>query len=220
MRFVDRAAGAAGIPVALYLMFLPGCVCDLWIPKKGPDIEPGDASDVVAQYFVANSESGRVGAYLGLIAVFLMVAFFSRLHGALRDATPRASWLPIAVLSGGVLMAVVAIVEVGLAFAASELDNYGGETQVVRFFVLWGWNSANLLTPPFGLALVGTTLVAFSTRAFSDWCRWGSAALLVLLLLISAVLRAPGLAVAPGMLWLVLTSFMLVTHRSAVRPDP
>jgi len=29
MRFVDRAAGAAGIPVALYLMFLPGCVCDL-----------------------------------------------------------------------------------------------------------------------------------------------------------------------------------------------
>ncbi len=214
MSLIDRAGGLAGIGAAIYILFLPGCICNLWVPRAEVDVGPEDSSALVAKTFGDNQESVRVGAYLGLIAVFLLIMFFSRLYGALRDASGPSSWLPIMALAGGILMAGVLLVEIGLGFASSELSSYGEETQVVRFFVLWGWNSANLFAPPFAIALVSTTLVALSAKAFPQWYRWASAALLVLLLLSSAVLRAPGLALAPGMLWMFLTSFVL-----ALRPN-
>jgi hypothetical protein len=206
---IDRAGGLAGLGPAIYILFLPGCICDLWMPTTGMDVEPEDSSALVAKAFAANGESVRVGAYLGLIAVFLLVMFFSRLHGALRDASGPNSWLPNMALAGGILMAGVLLIEIGLGFASSELSSYGEETQVVRFFVLWSWNSANLFAPPFAIALVSTTLVALSARAFPQWYRWASAALLALLLMTSGVLRAPGLALVPGMLWMFLTSLVL-----------
>ncbi len=209
MSLIDRAGGLAGFGAAIYILFLPGCICDLWIPTIGMDVEPEDSSALMAKAFAANGESVRLSAYFGLIAVFLLVMFFSRLYGALRDASGLSSWLPTMALAGGVLMAGVLLVEIGLGFASSELSSYGEETQVVKFFVLWGWNSANLFAPPFAMALASTTLVALSAKAFPQWYRWASAALLVLLLLTSGVLRAPGLAIVPGMLWMFLTSFVL-----------
>jgi hypothetical protein len=209
MSLTDRAGGLAGLGPAIYILFLPGCICDLWIPTIGMEVGPEDSSALVAKAFAANGESVRVGAYLGLIAVFLLVMFFARLYGALRDASGPSSWLPNMALAGGILMAGVLLIEIGLGFASSELSSYGEETQVVRFFILWSWNSANLFAPPFAIALVSTTLVVLSALAFPQWYRWASVALLVLLLVASGVLRAPGLALVPGMLWLFLTSFVL-----------
>lgn len=214
MSLIDRAGGLAGIGAAIYIFFLPGCICNLWVPRAEVDVGPEDSSALMAKAFTANQDSDRLHAYFGLIAVFLLIMFFSRLYGALRDASGPSSWLPTMALAGGVLMAGVLLVEIGLGFASSELSSYGEETQVLKFFVLWGWNSANLFAPPFAIALVSTTLVAFSAKAFPQWYRWTSAALLVLLSLTSGVLRAPGLAIAPGMFWMFLTSFVL-----ALRPN-
>jgi hypothetical protein len=215
MSLIDRIGGMAGIGAAIYVMFLPGCVCDLWIKEAGPGIEiaPETPSAAIGRAFAANSEASRASAFIGLIAVFLMIVFFSRLHGALRDVSEPTAWLPLTVLAGGVMLAGVISFEVGLGFAASELNDYGTETQVLRFFPLWGWNSATLFAPPFALALFGTTLSIWSARAFPAWYRWACAVLFVLLLLIAGVLRAPGLAIAPGMLWMLLTG-LLLTIRS------
>lgn len=210
MRLIDRLAGVAGIGAAIYLLFLPGCICDLWIPKAEMDIGPESPSAQIAAALAANSESARLGAYFGLIAVFLLIMFVSRLYGALRDVPGASSWLPSMALAGGVLLAAVLLVEIGLGFASSELSSYGNETEVVRFFVLWGWNSASLAAPPFAMILASTTLVTMSAKAFPKWYRLASAALLVLLLVISGVVRAPGLAIAPGVLWMLLTSFVLI----------
>lgn len=213
MTLIDRIGGVAGIGVAVYVMFLPGCVCDLWLgeSRSAIDIEPETPSAELARAFAANTEAARTHAYIGLMAVFLLLVFFSRLHGALREAAGPSSWLPTAALAGGVLMAGVLTFDVGLSFAGSELTDYGNETQVLRFFPLWGWNSATLWSPPFALALFGTTFVAWSTEAFPQWYRRMSTALFVLLLLIAGV-GLPGLAIAPGMLWMFATGLLLTVR--------
>ena len=213
MSLIDRIGGAAGIGAAIYLLFRPGCICDLWIDESRAayDIPPETPSADIARAFAANTDSTRIHAYIGLIAVFLLLVFFSRLHGALRDAAGSRSWLPTAALAGGVLLAGVLTFDVSLSFAASELTDYGNETEVLRFFPLWGWSSATLWSPPFALALMGTTLVVWSTEAFPQWYRRMSTVLFVLLLLIAGV-GLPGLAIAPGMLWMFATGLLLTVR--------
>lgn len=173
MIFIDRLAGVAGLGAAVYLLFLPGCVCDLWMPPVGMDVSPGDPTSKLMEAFTADGgASARVGAYFGLLAIFLLVVFFARLYGALRDASPATSWFPMLAMSGGVLLAGFLLIENGLKLATSELGalpfthSHAGETEVARFFVLWGWNSAGLAAPPFAMALTGTTAVAFSSGVF------------------------------------------------------
>jgi hypothetical protein len=216
MTLIDRIGGAAGIGTAIYFFFRPGCICDLWLDESRAayDIAPETPSAEIARAFAANTESTRTHAYIGLIAVLLLLVFFSRLHGALRDAAGPSSWLPTAALAGGVLLAGVLTFDVGLGFAASELTDYGNETEVLRFFPLWGWYSATLWSPPFALALFGTTFVAWSTRAFPPWYRWLSTVLFVLLLLIAGV-GLPGLAIAPGILWMFATALLLTLRQIA-----
>jgi hypothetical protein len=213
MSLIDRIGGLAGIGAAIYVLFLPGCVCDLWLSESGPGIEiaPETPTAEIARSFIANAEAARTGAYIGLIAIFLLVVFFARLHGALRAAAGPRAWLPSVALVGGILMAAAMTFEVGLGFAASELGDYGNETEVLRFFPLWGWNAAALMAPPFALALFGTTFVAWSTHAFPQWYRWTSTVLMILLLLISAA-GLPGFAIAPGMLWLLASGIVLTFH--------
>lgn len=227
MRLIDRVGGLAGTGAAIYILFLPGCICDLWIPRTQANLEPGAPSGVIAKAFAANRDSHRVGAFIGLIAVFLLIIFFSRLYGALKDVSKPGSWLPIMVLASGVLMAGSLLFEIGLGFSASELsfasrgsNLYEQETVVARIFLIWGWNSAHLLAPPFALALAGTTFTAWSASAFPKWYRWASVALLVPLLLISVVMRAPGLGIAPGMVWMFLTSFVLAIRPKARAAEP
>lgn len=76
-------------------------------------------------------------------------------------------------------------------------------------FGLWGWNSANLYAPGLVALLAGGTMVGFAPSAFPTWLRWTSAVLLALSVVIVAVMRAPGLATAPGMLWIVVASVIL-----------
>lgn len=33
MSLIDRAGALAGIGAAIYILFLPGCICDLWLPR-------------------------------------------------------------------------------------------------------------------------------------------------------------------------------------------
>jgi hypothetical protein len=170
---------------------------------------------VVAKALVENRDSARVGAYVALLAAFLFVLFVSRLHSDLRTASAPGSWLPTASLLGGFLLIGWLLVEAGFTFAASEPESYGEDTQVAKLFTLWSWNSANLLAPSFAALLGGSTFVGFSARIFPPWFRWSGVVFLALMLVIVAGLRAPGLAAAPGTLWIILASVVLATDRSA-----
>jgi hypothetical protein len=206
MSVLDRAGGAAGIVgVALALVFLA-------LVDSGADAV--DSSPVAAAALVDNRDSARLGAYLGLLASFLLIIFVSRLYGALRDVAGSRSWFPGVALVGGAVLVGVLLIEVGFTFAASELRSYGQDAPVARLFILWSWNSANLFVPGFAALVTGSTLVGFSAKAFPPWFRWLSAALLLLMLLMAAA-GVPGLATAPGLLWVGLASILLTLTPTA-----
>ena len=208
MSLIDRVGTLAGVGAAIYFLFLP-------VPTSEVNVEPGQASSEIAEALAGNRGPARLGASLGLIAVVLLVTFFCRFYGELRNASERDSWLPLVTLAGGILLAVVLLFEIGIAYAASELSSYGDETQIAKLFVLWEWNSATLFAPPFALILLSTTVVATSVSAFPNWYRWATMGLLVLLLLIAGFI-GPGLAIAPGTLWMFFTSLMLGTRSPRV----
>ena len=206
MTLIDRAGALAGlVGSALVLVF---------VSLSEPMADPDDPSSVVAEALVDNRDSARAGAYVALLAAFFLLMFVSRLYAVLRDASGPNSWLPTATLVGGIVLIGMVLIEAGFTFAASELQSYGQDTQVAKVFILWSWNSANLLAPSFCALLAGSTLVAFSANTFPTWFRWTGVALLALMLLMVALLRAPGLATAPGILWIVLASVVLATSKS------
>lgn len=207
MSLTDRAGALAGIAGSV-LVFV-------FVTLAEPAGDPDDPSAVIANAAVDNRDSARVGAYVALLAAFSFVVFVSRLHSALRRATGPESWLPTAALVGGILLIVWLLVEAGFTFAASEPESYGGDTQVAKLFTLWSWNSANLLAPAFSALVGASTFVGFTARTFPPWFRWTGAVLLALILLIVTVLSAPGLATAPGTLWIFLASVVLATDRAA-----
>ena len=201
MSVIDRAGFLAGaLGTALVLAYVG-------LAESGA--EPEDSSSVIAAALVENQDSARLAAQLGLLAALLLTVFTSRLHGTLRSAAGPDSWFPTLALVGGVLIVGVLLVEAGLTYAASELESYGSDSQFTRLFIVWSWNSANLYAPGFIALLGGSTLVAFTAKAFPTWLRWTGAVLLTLSVFLVAVLRVPGLATAPGSLWVMLASVTL-----------
>ena len=202
-RLIDRVGALAGLAAAVLIVIV--------VSLSEPPGEPDDPAAVLARELARNRHASRVGAYLALLAAFLLVVFVARLHGALREASGPSSWFPTVAVIGGMLLVSILLVEAGFGFAASELRTYGQDTEVAKLFVLWSWNSANLLAPPFSAMLAGSTIVAFSTSAFPTWFRWAGVLFLAVMLILVAALRAPGLAAAPGTLWLVLASLVLAS---------
>lgn len=201
----------------MYLMSLP-------VPTSEVSVSPEDTSRKIAELLAGNAEQARLGGFLGLIAVVLLVVFFSHLFTSLRTAAGTQSAMPVLALAGGILLATVLLLEIGIAYASSEVSAVGPDTAVAKFFVLWDWNSAALFAPPFAIALLGTTVVAWASRVLPDWYRWTSTVLLVLLLLVFCVMQAPGLATLPGAVWILVTSVLLLASGGEpgerVEPDP
>ena len=178
------------------------------------DVNPDDSATVVAAAVRSNRDSAQFAAFLGLLGAVLFGIFVARLYGALRLHTVSGSWVPVMSLIGGILVISAVVTEIGLAYAVSEFS-FGDEGQLARFFVLWSWNSASIYAPGFALMMVGGTAVEPSGRLFPDWFRplswalFGFSAFMV-------VARAPGLGVAPAVLWVGIVSILL-TFRTDVR---
>lgn len=206
MSVLDRVGGVAGLAGAALVVF--------FVTLAESEADAVDSSAVAAAALVDNRDSARLGAYVGVLAAFLLIVFVARLHGALRNLAGPGSWFPGVALVGGAVLIGVLLIEVGFAFAASELRSYGQDAPVARLFILWSWNSANLFVPGLAALLVGSTLVGFSAKAFPPWFRWLGVALLLVMLL-TAASGAPGLAVAPGLLWVGLASILLALTPTA-----
>lgn len=91
-----------------------------------PGTNPDDPSAVIAEALVDNRSDIRLGAYVGVLAAFLLIVFVARLHGALRHAAGPDSWFPTLALVGGILLVAILLVEAGFTYAASELRSFGG----------------------------------------------------------------------------------------------
>ena len=203
----ERGSGLAGVAGVCLIVS-----CSV---MAAADVNPDDSATVVATAVSSNRDSAQFAAFLGLLGAVLFGIFVARLYGALRLHTVSHSWVPVMSLIGGILVISAVVTEIGLAYAVSEFS-FADEGQLARFFVLWSWNSASIYAPGFALVMVGGTAVEPSGRLFPDWFRplswalFGFSAFMV-------VARAPGLGVAPAVLWVGIVSILL-TFRTDVRP--
>ncbi len=202
-------AGSVVIAVSVALADASGTGLDY------PD--PGDPSSLIAQALVVNRDRARLGAQLTLLGAFLMLCFMSYLYSHLRKAERTSGWASALVLGGGFVLVALLLVESGFGYAASEIENYVGDNQVAKTIHLWGWNSASLLAPGFAAILLGSAIAGFRHGAVQRWLARLSVVLFVIVILI-AVLGAPGLGGVVGLLWIVVASLTLAFERDT-RPQ-
>jgi hypothetical protein len=207
-------ASAAGV-VGVVLMAVGVMLGDTSDQPTNPN--PTQSGEALAEALVANRDDARLGAYLVLVAAFVLLVFAARLAGYLRQRALREEWMSSVVLVAGGVLVAVAVVEAGFAFAVSELEAYGADTAVARALFVWTWNSAFLFAPSLTAMAAGTTVAAFTQGLFPTWARWAGAVLVALMLLVffSGV---PGMATGLGLLWLMLASVALTL--SVLRRSP
>lgn len=213
MSIIDRVGALAGfVGVALLVAYVT-----LVDPTSELNPNPEASSKLVARALAENADSARAGVWCGLAAGFFLIVFFARLHGALRSAVGPDSWLPSVVLIGAAGFVATLLVDAGFSLAASEPSGYDKDTQVAMMILLFGWNSASLFAPCLTAVMAAGTAIAYLSHAFPTWLAWAGVALLLCVLALSAS-GAAGLATGPGLLWLLLMSVVLATHRAQTRP--
>jgi hypothetical protein len=189
-------------------------------PQSPADLGPEAPASALADALIANRVEARVGAYLMLAAVFLLIWFVGFLTAHVRAAEQREGWLSLVVLGSGSVTAGVLLIEAGFDLAASELSSYGPDTQVAKMLFVWGWLSASLLAPPIGALVLSTTIASFRSRALPAWFRVFSLSAIALQLT-ATITGAPGFAAVLGVFWIVVLSGTLsIIRNPGVNPQP
>ncbi|MDQ4065381.1 MAG: hypothetical protein M3161_04980 [Actinomycetota bacterium] len=209
---VNRIAALSGF-LGTIVIVMAGSLSDP--ARAGVYPAPTLDSDVVATLFARNSQRGRLGAQLMLLGAFLMLWFGSYLFARLRRAEGAPTWSSALVLAGTVVLVTFLLVEAGFGYAASELSEWGTDTQPARMISLWGWNSAVLLAPGSAAVLLGCTIAGLRDGAIPRGLAVAAGLGLVLLLLIAVLMGAPGLAASIGGLWVAVASLVLGLKRDA-----
>ena len=212
MKMLNRLAALSGLAASV-LMVAGGVVADTW--RTGLDPDPTDPSSLIAQALVMHRGSIRLGAQLLLPASFLFLWFASYLHGRLRRDAVNV-WAPALVLGGGVVLSALLLVESGFAYAASELSDYSGDTQVAKVFLVWGWNSANLSAPALAAILLGSGIAGLSEGTLPRWLAWFAVGMFAISSLLAFGLATPGLATAVAIVWIAVASLILTFSTEAV----
>ena len=171
-----------------------------------------------AEILAAATDPGQVavGAYLGGMAVFLLVWFSGTLYGSLRTADGMAPVTALIQFGGGVLVA--ASLALVLAAATATVDRAGAEggIEVADAVALYDLR-AGLLgeAMPAGLALmVGSVGVASAGgRVFPSWFGWLS-------IVIALVSLSPFgfLGQTAAVLWVAIVSVWLTVRGATTVP--
>jgi len=208
MTIVDRIGAMCGL-VGVPLLAAAVILVD---PASSLNASPASSAERVAQALTENADAARAGAWCGLVGVFLLAVFFARLHGVLRTAAGRGSWLPHVALIGGSAFLAMQLVGVGFAFAASDTDSFAENPQVAMMILLFGWYFPAVYAPCLAAVMASATVVAFMTEAFPAWFAWAAGALLAGIVTISAS-GAAGMAAAAGFFGLLVVSAVITFHR-------
>ncbi len=179
---------------------------DPYDPATNPN--PTQPSALLAEVLVNNREQARLGAYLGLAGVFLLFWFLGYLRRQLQRAEGEAGWLASVAYGGGLVGAGMVLVGVSFSLAESEIPYYGDDTQVAKTYFVYGWNAASVLAPPFGALVAATTAAGLRYGALPRLFSW--VGLLITALIIAMSVTAPGMGGLISLVWIGLTSIVLL----------
>lgn len=177
------------------------------------DSDPSDAPATIAAALIDNKSDAELAAQLGLAAAFLFVVFVARLFGTLRQSG-ASSWLPsIALLGGGAIIAAL-LFEIGVVLAQTSTEALHDTPELAVVLVQLSWNSAALYAPGFAALMLGTTATCFRSAVLPSPIKWLGVALLAAMALIVVLLQAPGLATAPGSVWVIAVSLTMAVSKA------
>jgi hypothetical protein len=140
-----------------------------------------DSPKKIFDYFNDNRDALKVGSYLNGLAVVAFLWFLGSLFGRLRRAEGGAGRVAGIALTGGVLVAAVALVANAIgAFLAlhPSLGAKGTYQLQSTFFAYLSFAAA--------VFVAATSVVALRTKLLPSWLAWSGAALAVLWLVAGA----------------------------------
>ncbi len=185
---------------------------------------PATASqDTMTAYWIAQSTAWPLGAMIGSLAFFCFVFFLGSLYHMLRQAEGPSGSFSIVAFGGGLLTAIVQLIEMTRMVAAIRIVQEGGDPMIAR--ALQHMNEASFVLAWFTLAILlsGTAVVVLRTAVLPRWLGW-MAALLAPALLASYSGGLMGIqlpfAFLLTLLWIIAISIVLMradTLRSAQR---
>lgn len=147
-------------------------------------LEPPSAPasrDAMTAYWTAQSTAWPLGAIIGSLAFFCFVFFLGSLYHVLRQAEGPSGAFSIVAFGGGLLTAIVQLIEVTRTIAAIQIVQEGGDPMIAM--ALQHMNGGSFVLAWFTLAILlsGTAIVVLRTAVLPRWIGW-TAALLALAL--------------------------------------
>lgn len=214
----ERLGAVAGLAAALLLIAII-----VFIPT-GP--APDASGEEITASFVTHHDAMLAGHILEGVAVMLFLGFASGLRGILRRAEGGAETLSAAMFGGAV--AAAALVLVAHAVRASLVLHTArdGDPALVRaLFDLSAMVDA-FSALPLAVFLAATGALIVRSGAVARWLGWAAGTAALLMVVGSAKTLADVTPLVVGgvlgfllfVLWLLLTSVMLVWGHRAVRP--
>lgn len=174
---------------------------------KGADHAP----DEIAKWYSDNKDSAEIGAFIGIVAGALLIAFGAYLRKVFEPAGPVLSILPLIAVT---IVAIAAAVDGMLIFAAAEAVDDVPATEIQTIQAIWDNDFLPFLL---GVLLFNWSvgLAVLKSGALPKWLGWWGIVFGVV------SLAGPiGFFGAPGAaLWIIIASIVL-SMRARSGPAP
>ena len=214
----ERLAWAAGVVFVVAL--LAESVISTAIP-----LNQNDSAAKIAEEVAKHRHTVLVAAYLSVIYAVAFVVYLSKLHGALRQAAGRPTWIATLVLVGGVLLvALHGVSDVGIyGLLGGKLASYRDES--VTYTLYLTTFALDSVGDVFGsLFLLGSGALILGSGALPRWLGWTATVAGALLFLqgfgLGGVINTFGLAVdlvgfLLFLLFVLCSSIVMLRRREA-----
>lgn len=181
---------------------------------------PATASqDTMTAYWMAQSTAWPLGAIIGSLAFFCFVFFLGSLYHLLRQAEGPSGAFSIVAFGGGLLTAIVQLIEVTRMVAAIQIVQEGGDPMIAR--ALQHMNGSSFVLSWFSLAILlsATAVVALRTAVLPRWLGWMTALLALALLasyIVAIMMVELPFAFLLTLLWIIGVSIVLIRRGTPI----
>ena len=195
--------------IAVLLSVTAASLADPYRSGFSPD--PGDFSDSIASALIEIREDARLGVVFGTLGAFFLIWFVGYLRAYLASFESDEGWMSSVAFGGGLVATALLLVSDSLALAATETAAFAQDPVIAKVFLTHGWNYFYVVSPPLMALVAAASLIGLRFGALPRWL-----SVLGLSMLIVPFFAGAGLGAMLGLLWILLTSFVLtVTGRGS-----
>ncbi|HVF12449.1 MAG TPA: hypothetical protein VNA87_05115 [Actinomycetota bacterium] len=207
LRAVSGRIAALSGAIAVILSATGASLGDPYNSGLSPD--PSDSADAIATALVKIQDDVRLGVLLGSIGAFLLICFLGYLRSYLQSFEGPNGWLSSVAFGGGLVAVGLILVSHSVVLAATETAAYGQDPVLAKVFLTHGWNYFYVVSPPLMAVVAASSFVGLRFGALPRWL-----SIVGLLMLVVPFFAGAGLGAMVGLLWILITSVVLVVKGS------